>query len=94
MSSLSREKDPHFCFILQLHVSVAREEYSYGVVAVDNFELWASRCSMSALECDFESGSCGWKDDESYPLEWVTLAAREGAVSMGYDHTTYSSEGK
>lgn len=73
---------------------VAREDYSFGVVAMDDFELWVGTCSMSLLDCDFESSSCGWKGDESYPLEWVTVTAMDGAESMGYDHTTYSPIGK
>lgn len=75
-------------------MNVTKPYYSYGVVAMDNFELWVGACSMSTLDCDFESSSCGWKDDGSYPLEWETVAAKDGAESMGFDHTTYSMEGK
>lgn len=73
---------------------VTREEYSYGVVAMDDFELWTGACTRTVLNCDFESSSCGWKDDGSYPLEWVKAAAKDGAESVGYDHTTNSAEGK
>lgn len=69
-------------------------DYSNGVVALDNFELWVGSCSMSVLDCDFESSSCGWNDVESHPLEWVRVAAKDGAESLGYDHSTLSSEGK
>ena len=61
---------------------------------MDDLELWVGACSMSELSCDFESSSCGWNDDKLHPLEWVTVAAKNGGESMGYDHTTQSNEGK
>lgn len=73
---------------------VTKDDYQVGVVAVDDFDLWVGPCTMEKLSCNFESGSCGWSDDKSYPLEWVRAEARMGAESIGYDHTTSSGEGK
>lgn len=73
---------------------MTKYDYQVGVVAMDDFDLWVGTCSMSAVNCDFESSLCGWTDDKTHSLEWVRATANDGAESMGFDHTTNSAEGK
>ncbi|XP_037797169.1 MAM and LDL-receptor class A domain-containing protein 1-like [Penaeus monodon] len=64
-----------------------------GVVAIDTMVAERGPCSETLSDCDFELGMCGWKDDGSFPLEWVRVQAMNGAPLIAYDHTTNTETG-
>lgn len=88
--------EPHLQnhFATQLVMTLNTEVNTKGVTAVDDLQLWVGPCAMSPINCDFEMNGCGWRDDESYPLQWSRALAKDGAESVGIDHTTMSIEGE
>ncbi|XP_054624893.1 MAM and LDL-receptor class A domain-containing protein 1 [Dunckerocampus dactyliophorus] len=61
-----------------------------GDIAVDDILLVPGACSASADVCDFEEGSCNWKQDTNDDTDWIrqsgpTLNPNTGPDS---DHTT------
>nr|XP_053646985.1 MAM and LDL-receptor class A domain-containing protein 1-like [Cherax quadricarinatus] len=77
----------------QLELEVTVDPASEGTVAFDDVEIWTGPCEASLIDCDFEVNSCGWENDDKYPLTWSRVIAEEGSESMGYDHTTNTQRG-
>lgn len=80
--------------VFQLEIETTFKADSRGTVALDDFNTWAGSCGRSLLDCDFERTACGWKDNETYPLQWSRVLAEEGAEVMGFDHTTNTQTGQ
>ncbi|XP_033751988.1 MAM and LDL-receptor class A domain-containing protein 1-like [Pecten maximus] len=68
-----------------------------GDIGLDDIKVVAGPCTSSVgLQCNFESSSlCGWSQDHSDNIDWISKAGRTSSSGTGpsTDHTTGTTSG-
>lgn len=76
----------------QLLITGTMGSAAEGALAVDDLAIEMGECSP-LVSCTFESGLCGWLEDDSTNTFWQLKLASQGDNGVLIDHSLSTGEG-